>query len=73
MDALNSNNTVPIIGGDKIIVTLVPGTVPGTFDVHIDTSSFQYGAPLAVQVLLQATMVLVPVAYEAISNMRNIL
>ena len=64
---LNSNH-IPIIGQNKILVTLVPGQAVGTFDVIVDTSNFSYGIPLAVQCLLQATTFLVPRAFTAIAN-----
>lgn len=67
---MNTNN-VPIIGQNKITLSITPGAVNGTFDVRIDTSEFQYGVPLAVQVILQAAMMLVPVAYQTIAQAKD--
>ena len=62
-----SSNGVPILGQNKITVTMIPGTLAGTFDIQVDTSTFVHGTPLAVQCLLQAAMVLIPQAYEQIA------
>ena len=66
MSAPTSSNGVVILGQNKIIVTTVPGTIAGTFDVQVDTSNFAQGVPLAVQCLLQSAMLLIPVAYQTI-------
>lgn len=63
---MNSNN-VPIIGQNKITVSMVPSAIYGTFDVQIDTACFSYGVPIAVQCLLQAAMALIPAAYQTIA------
>lgn len=74
MNATNNighTGNIPLIGQNKITVSMTPGAIAGTFDVQIDTSTFQYGVPLAAQVLLQATMMLMPVAYQAIANTKE--
>ena len=67
MPPLVSPNGVPIFGQNKIIITMVAGTLAGTFDIQVDTSTFVHGVPLAVQCLLQAVVSLVPQAYEQIA------
>ena len=68
MEHLISPNGIPILGQNKIIVSMLPGTIAGTFDVDIDTSAFSYGVPMAVQCLFQAAMSLIPVAYQQIAD-----
>ena len=72
MGTYHNTNNVPIIGQNKIVVAVMPSKVAGTFDVEIDTSNFPYGTPFAVQCLLQATMSLVPIAYQAINNAKGL-
>ena len=63
--------TVPIIGERQypyIIVEMTPGPTPGTFNVQLDTRHFPEGAPLAAQCLLQATVFLLPQAFQAIAE-----
>ena len=62
------SDCIVILGQNKIIVTVLPSTIVGNFDVRVDTSNFSPGIPFAVQCLLQATMALVPVAYQTIVN-----
>ena len=62
--------SVPIIGersNPHIIVEMTPGTAPGTFDISLDTQNFPGGVPLAAQCLLQATMFLLPKAFESVA------
>ena len=68
MDHLISPDGIPVLGQNKLTVTMVPGTLAGTFDIQVDTSTFVHGLPLAVQCLLQATMLLIPQAYEQIAR-----
>ena len=68
MEPRISPNGIPIIGQNKITVSMVPSTIADTFDVQVDTSAFSHGAPLAVQCLLQAAMILIPVAYQQIAG-----
>ena len=68
MESLISPNGIPILGQNKIVVTVVPGGLADTFDVQIDTSAWLHGVPLAVQCLLQAAMSLIPVAYQQIAD-----
>ncbi len=62
---------VPIIGETNhphMIVRMIPGLAPGTFDIHVDTQNFLGGAPLAAQCLLQAAMFMLPQAFQAIAS-----
>ena len=62
---------VPIIGKPQhpyIIVEMVPGIASGTFDVTVNTQSFEPGLPLAIQCLLQAIVFLIPHAYQKIAE-----
>ena len=62
---------VPIIGERQypyIVVEMVPGPTPGTFNVRLDTLHFPEGAPLAAQCLLQATVFLLPQAFQGIAE-----
>ena len=62
---------VPIIGernNPYIIVEMVPGLTPGTFDIQLDTQHFPGGTPLAAQCLLQATMFMLPQAFQAVAE-----
>ncbi len=62
---------VPIVGertNPYIVVEMIPGLNPGTFDIQLDTQHFPSGVPLAAQCLLQATMYLLPHAYQAIAT-----
>ena len=65
---MQNSNGIPIIGQNKIVVSMVPGTIAGTFDVQIDTSNFAHGVPMAVQCLLQAVGAMIPVAYQQIAD-----
>ena len=64
-------NGVPILGQNKIIISAVPGATEGTFDVNVDTSNFSYGVPLAVQTMLHAITMLIPVAYQTMVEIGN--
>lgn len=68
MNAQVNPNGVLILGRNKIVVTMTPGDLAGTFDVEVDTSGFEHGVPLAVQCLFQAAMALIPVAYQTIAT-----
>ena len=63
--------SVPIIGELKnpyIIVEMLPGKLPNTFEVQISTEKFPDGVVLAVQCLLQAVVFLMPHAFEAVAS-----
>ena len=63
--------SVPIVGKKEypyIIVSMHPGIALGTFDIQLDTQHFPGGAPLAAQCLLQATMFLLPQAFQAVAE-----
>ncbi len=63
--------SIPIIGerqNPHIIVEMMPGVKPGSFDVQIDTQNFPDGVPLAVQCLLQAVVFLMPHAFQAVAT-----
>ena len=62
---------VPILGQKHysyIVVEMLPGPTPGTFNVQVDTQHFPEGLPLAVQSLLQAVVYLQPQAFQAIAE-----
>ena len=63
---------VPIIGERQdpyIVVGMVPGAAPGTFDIQLDTQHFPGGTPLAAQCLMQAVMFLMPRVFQDIAEM----
>ena len=64
--------SVPIVGEKSnpyIVVEIVPGLTPDTFDIQLDTQHFPGGTPLAAQCLLQATMFLLPQAFQSVAEM----
>ena len=63
--------SIPIIGEQTnpyILVEMLPGLAPGTFDIKLNTEHFPGGVPLAVQCLLQSVVFLLPHAFQSIAE-----